>query len=422
VHTYSLTHLADSTLLSNLAVLVAKDRLNTAALLAHLAEVEARKLYAAAGYPTMHAYCVDKWGLSEGGAYRRTQAASAARKFPVLFDAVADGRLHLAAVCLLAPKLTPENVDELVAIATHQRKSEIERLLAERYPRTELMAMVQPMDGAAALDVPHFAPGQNGSSDSPPEFAPGQNRVAEPTARVVPHARERYRLDVTVGSETYDKLCRAQELLSHAIPGGDIAAVLDRALDALVQKLEARKFGMTTKPRRSTQPATGARTIPANIRRAVSQRDADQCTFVSEDGHRCAARTRLEFDHVEPVARGGETTASNLRLRCRTHNRYEADRAFGTDFMNAKREQARREARAPIASEASVSQPCFQAPTSEHTHDLLNGLRHLRVRDADARLAIAYAAAAAEPTLEAQMRAALEFLAPRAARTGAPAA
>ena len=41
---YSLSHLADHVLLRDLAALVAQDRTTTTALLAHLAEVDERKL------------------------------------------------------------------------------------------------------------------------------------------------------------------------------------------------------------------------------------------------------------------------------------------------------------------------------------------------------------------------------------------
>ena len=74
------------------------------------------------------------------------------------------------------------------------------------------------------------------------------------------------------------------------------------------------------------------------MKRTVWERDGGRCTFVGESGHRCESRTRLEFDHVEPVATGGHATVKGLRLRCRAHNQYEAERAFGRDFMNAKRE------------------------------------------------------------------------------------
>ena len=129
---HSLTHLSDAILLRELAALVAQDRITTAELLAHLAEVDARRLYVPAGYASMHAYCVEELRLSEDAASKRIQAARAARRFPALLGGLAQGRLHLAAVCLLAPHLTPENAPELIEAAAHRRKSEIEAWLARR--------------------------------------------------------------------------------------------------------------------------------------------------------------------------------------------------------------------------------------------------------------------------------------------------
>src|SRR5881396_4164040 len=99
---YTLTHLSDAVLLRDLAALVAQDHTTTAALLAHIAEVDARKLYLPAAYPSMHAYCVHEFHLSEDSAYRRITAARVARQFPAVFEAVADGRLSLTAVGLLS--------------------------------------------------------------------------------------------------------------------------------------------------------------------------------------------------------------------------------------------------------------------------------------------------------------------------------
>jgi 5-methylcytosine-specific restriction endonuclease McrA len=83
------------------------------------------------------------------------------------------------------------------------------------------------------------------------------------------------------------------------------------------------------------------RHIPVAIRRAVVARDEGQCTFVSATGKRCDERTRLEFDHVKPIGVGGVTTVENLRLRCRAHNQFAAECAYGEGFMDAKRGQAR---------------------------------------------------------------------------------
>ncbi|HTM00987.1 MAG TPA: hypothetical protein VL503_07680, partial [Candidatus Omnitrophota bacterium] len=131
---YSLAHLSDAVLLRGLKAILVHERETTAALLAHIAEVDARKLYAPAGYSSMFVYCVEELRLSEDAAAKRIQAARAARRFPVIFTAVAEGRLHLSGVCLLAPHLTPDNLDELVLAATHRRKPEIEELLARHFP------------------------------------------------------------------------------------------------------------------------------------------------------------------------------------------------------------------------------------------------------------------------------------------------
>src|SRR2546428_331464 len=92
---YSLTHLTDAVLLRQLTSLVHHDRASTAMLLAHLAEVDMRRLYAPAGYPSMHAFCVERLGFSDDAAFRRIRAARAARQFPALFTAGVGGRAHL---------------------------------------------------------------------------------------------------------------------------------------------------------------------------------------------------------------------------------------------------------------------------------------------------------------------------------------
>jgi hypothetical protein len=74
---------------------------------------------------------------------------------------------------------------------------------------------------------------------------------------------------------------------------------------------------------------------------AVRERDGGQCAFVGERGHRCTERKGLQYDHVDPVARGGRATVEGIRLLCRAHNQYEAVRTFGAGFMDEKRAEAR---------------------------------------------------------------------------------
>jgi hypothetical protein len=145
-------------------VLVAQDRTTTAAILAHLAEVDSRRLYLPAAYPSMYAYCVGELRLSEQAAFKRIQAARTARRFPAIFAAVADGRLHLSSVILLAPYLTDETADELLNAAAHKTKSETEQLLAQRFPRTELLAWEQPIVPSQTSSRDQLSPGRVESS------------------------------------------------------------------------------------------------------------------------------------------------------------------------------------------------------------------------------------------------------------------
>ncbi len=334
---YSLTHLPDQPLLVELKSLVAQDRATTALLIAHLGEVDARRLYAPAGYPSLFAWCLEELHFSEESACRRIRTARVARQYPAVFDMLADGRLHMTAVDLLAPHLTPDNATDLLAGAAHKSRAGIELMLARRFPQPDLPTLITPLV-ATGCDL-QLSPGTVASLPHPTTNAAPANIFPSPATvmhKVAPLAPERFALQCTVDRSTYEKLKHAQELLGHAVPSGDLAQVLDRALDALIARLEQQKFARTERPR-ACRRSDDARHIPASVKRAVWERDGGQCTFVGDSGHRCESRTRLEFDHVEPVARGGHPTVKGLRLRCRVHNQIEAERAFGRDFMNAKR-------------------------------------------------------------------------------------
>ena len=427
---YSLSHLSDPTLLHELRSLVAQDRATTAAMLAHLAEVDARKLYLPAAHPSMYSYCVNELRLSEDAACKRIQAARTARRFPVIFEALADGRLHLSAIVMLAPYLAEANAAELLTAAAGKTRPELEQLLAERFPRPELMAWVQPV-AAQQADRELSAPGRIESaagSSAPARIAP----LAERT-RVAPIGAERFALQLTIGKSMHDKLRYAQELLGHAVASGEVGEVLDRALDALIHQLERRRFAATDKLRpRRRRSSANPRHIPADVKRAVWQRDGGQCTFVSDAGHRCPARTRLEFDHVQEVARGGQASVAGIRLRCRAHNQYGAECAFGAGFMERKREQARARMEAMRAGRAGAGVvPGFSAAEAaeargfakaapECATEVIPWLRQLGFRADEARRGASACEGLVGVPLEERVRVALGSLSPGRARTISP--
>ena len=353
MNTYSLSHLSDATLVRDLTTLVHRERATTAGLLAHLAEFDERRLYLPAGYPSMFEYCVSELRLSEDAAFKRIQAARAARQFPAIFPALADGQLNLTAVNLLAPHLTVANAEELIRETAGKRKLAIEELLARRFPRSEMIPLVYAVSSATQL-APAQVKMETGDDG---QLSPGTVRTSRTHPESTPIAPERYALQVTIGKEAHEALQYAQALLGHRIPSSDLAAVVERLIQLGVRQLERKKFAATPRPRRPRPRAgTNPRHIPAEVKRAVWERDGGQCSFVSMNGHRCPARTRLEFDHIEEAARGGPASLENVRLRCRAHNQYGAERSFGSGFMRRKREEARAAAR-ERASKSTKPEP-----------------------------------------------------------------
>ena len=350
---YSLRHLADSTLRHDLEQLVITDCGTTAQLIAHIAEFIARKLFLEDGYASMYHYCVGELRMSEDIACRRIRAARAARRFPLIFPALADGRIHLTAVSLLAPHLTEENAEELLASAFHKTKREIQLLLAARFPQPDLPTFMASLGVAPAAPVtapcPPVAQGpppvlaaQAVELATQPVHSSAPARIDVPPPRVTPLAPGRFGWQLTVSQETQDLLGAVQELLGPDIRPGDLEAVLNFALRAARQQLAQRKFAASERPRAAHRRANkNGRHLPAEVRRAVWQRDGGQCTFTSDTGRRCEERRGLQFDHIDPYARGGEASIGGIRLLCRAHNQYEAERTLGAEFMRHQREAAR---------------------------------------------------------------------------------
>jgi HNH endonuclease len=247
-----------------------------------------------------------------------------------------------------------------------------------------------------------------------------------PRAKLAPLSPGRYALQVTVDQETHQLLRYAQALLGHALPSGDVATVLHRALSELVQKLERQKFAKSARSRPRHGAAKG-RYVPAEVRRAVWQRDGGRCTFVSECGKRCGSTTRLEFDHVDPVARGGQTSTDRMRLRCRAHNQYEAECTFGVGFMRGKRQEARCRteqvrAQAQKRARAQEQAPSEAAAESPSQADVRPWLRQLGFSAEEARRGAALCADIPDAPIEKRVSVALRGLAPNCVRRAAPVA
>jgi 5-methylcytosine-specific restriction endonuclease McrA len=210
-----------------------------------------------------------------------------------------------------------------------------------------------------------------------------------------------------MGSDAQRDLVRQVQDLRGPNASNDLATVFFDALERMKAELERRKCAKTDRPRRVPgRRRSSGRLVPAAVRREVWERDGHQCAFVGENGRRCEARRGLECDHIVPAARGGESSVANVRLLCRAHNQFEAERVFGRDFMEGKRERARVKSETQAQAETQV---LAQAAAHERFLDVIAALRGLGFPIERARWA---AEAGREPgaTLEQHIRAALKLL------------
>jgi hypothetical protein len=416
------SHLANQALERRFDEEIARHCVNTATLIALIAEIDLRRLYLPAGYPSMCAYCVQKMRLPREAALKRIHAARAARQYEAILDALAEGRLNLTGVQLLAPRLTPENADELLAAATCKTKDEIQQLLAARFPRPDLPTRLEAVTPLLTLGgEPEAGNVQEQSKSRALEHVD----PAAPRPKLTPLSGQTFALQATIRATTHDKLRYIQALLGHAVPTGDIPELLDRSFDALIRELEKQKFCATRRPRKGARrTSANPRHIPASVKRAVWERDGGQCGFVGENGHRCTARTRLEFDHVDLVARGGEATVEGTRLRCAAHNQYEAELVFGEGFMSEKRAQARARAEARKQAKARAAEVKAQAQAAEpwDDRDVTPYLRKLGYNAREARLGAEACAHIPNASLEERVRVALRMMMPPCRTIPAPTA
>jgi hypothetical protein len=382
---WSLVEVSDERLERNLKGLIADGCRTEARIVAHLAEMDARKLSLIRGQ-SLFEYCQTQLGLSDSQAFYRITAARAARRFPILFDLLERHDIHLTTITLISKYLTEENHLQLLQEVRAKSKRDVLKLLARRFPKPDVPSHIRKL------------PPQPGA------FAAG------PTATLEPLSEATYRLQLNCSETLQEKLALAADLMSHSNPELDLAVVVERAIDLLIDKLQKRRFGVGFRAKRQSTSAPAAtacadpgedepttatpaenhlgrpksggqrRASPAvaspitsnvpapatnpapvgstgrshivddvrpershiaddvrpgrshiahDVRRQLVQRDGLRCTYRGPDGHRCRARAFLQIHHDQAWVKGGADTADNLRFLCEAHNQLLAEIEFG---------------------------------------------------------------------------------------------
>jgi len=362
--------LSDQALIAKLCRCIREDHELSAQLLAHLGEVDDRGLYRDQGFSSMFDYCVRSLHMSESEADLRIKAARIGRQFPNALEMLARGELHMTALRLLAPVLRESNV-YLLNEACFKSKLEVRELIAKHFPSPDVadsmrrlpqprsiptaqepqlgmlanlnseespQLVVHPLQLASQLSSPHEHNTVRASG------APLRAAVASPHAKhrpavTAPLSEGRYKVQFTASQSLHCKLKEARDLCCDQVPHGELATIVEQAIDLLIAHKKKQRFAQTSQPRKQWLPRSGAQTssqrceeddvgkgpvdgmphrpreserllgkraegkpngryIPSAFRREVYARDGGKCRFVSKNGTRCRSRRDLEFHHV----------------------------------------------------------------------------------------------------------------------------
>jgi hypothetical protein len=335
---YRLVGLKNSDLLAGLSDLVRRSNELTGDVLAHVAELEERKLCLELGFASAFAYCVEALGMSEGAAGRRVTGARVCHRFPEAFALVARGDLHLSALCALGPHLNTENARELFEACQGKTRRQVEGLLAARFPRPDVKEQIRrlPVRATTLLTVSESETSSGSRPSEPDEIrkeavaqaaVSGQRREAASAetaeipagpglgTRVPPgpsggRRREleplspaRFGVHFTADVELRELIERARELASHRLPKGDLASLMKLALATFVQHEEKRRFALGSKPRKvvvvveaSAPRGTDAPSTPPGgaLPKQTEPRGAARLSWLGKRGRYIAAAVRRE--------------------------------------------------------------------------------------------------------------------------------
>lgn len=342
----SLAFVSNTELIQRLEKLVRTERKITHFVLAHIAEIEKRRIYADLGFDGMYTYLTRGLGCSEGSAVRRLQSARLLMRVTGVAEKIELGSLNLS---------------QLTQVQKCLKES---RKIGESISNERTLEILEKIE-------------HKNSFDTEKTLATEMNMPIQEVERVKPQKNESVRIEITLSQEEFAELERAKSLLSHICHGGSLGEVIGvlakkynqsklqskkvTALDSLESidvplikyqnSIEDRNLNKSTplcdtasefttvdkqigskscelNSSKSKAVKLGRKYISIHTKRSLLQKARYCCEFKDPKTQRkCGSKYKLEIDHRLPVALGGGDELGNLRILCQTHNLWAARKA-----------------------------------------------------------------------------------------------
>lgn len=280
-----LTTLSDSRLLSQIKTYVSKERKLTTIIVEHLEEIERRKLYCDFGYNSLFQYCMKELAYSEDQACRRINAMRTSKTLPEVKKKLDNGTITLTTLNILSSAS-----NELCL-----SKTEKSQLLDDFSGKSKRECLKK-------VDEWREFKGQTISKKSPVIRADQEGTS---------------RLTISLDHNTVDQLKSLANEKNMSI---------EDVVTYLVKKEKAPTPAPEQKRKRKGVEVGKGRYIPKKVKEIVRAMAGNKC-------QNCGSTHHLQFEHVRPIAHGGLSESTNLKLLCRNCNLRAGIKVFGTTKM-----------------------------------------------------------------------------------------
>lgn len=207
-----------------------------------LAAFDEQRLWAEMGFASLFDFLHRELKLSKSAAYYRSAAVGLVRRYPVVAEALGDGKLCLSTVAEVAKVIGPQNATQLLPISAREAREVVAELVPHPAPpRREVVTAVRPAPVSMSLDpgprtvvqssaeASHAAAAVltsgklilvNGAAANEKVPDAGEPPRVTPAIRpeeVQPLTADLRRIHFTVSRQWVAKLEAAKEALSHSV-------------------------------------------------------------------------------------------------------------------------------------------------------------------------------------------------------------
>ena len=315
--------------------LVASERRITAEIIAHIQEIDQKKIFAQLGYPSLFAFLTEYIGYAAASAQRRIEAARLLSVVPEVKNEIKSGALNLSQVALVAQAVR-QKIKEMPEVKI---EAEDKKVLLQSIKNQNLQASQKIISQTLDLEI-------------------------KALDRKIVQKDESVRMEITFSKDQMDLFNKVKGLISHVNPSATMAEVFDYLAKDYLKRKDPMQGGtkyrgkiktvsvtevkssskykfisgsevhnsaksntvsvaeVKNEPSVKNHPGSSRRKrIPLGIRRIVWKRDEGKCQHKNNTtGKICGSNYLLEFDHIKRFRNGGDDSLQNLRLLCKAHN------------------------------------------------------------------------------------------------------